>query len=151
VRSTLASREDGIVDALLNVRLLVLAEEDETSTGTTKCLVAVSDRGPVQLANFQKRLLKNSRGGADDIAVLERIILNLSSDETRDVGHVHHEVRTVEVSDLAKTLVVPVSRVSGGTTDQDPGLEEESVLLKGVVVDETGSGVDLVREGLEVD
>lgn len=99
----------------------------------------------------KKRLAKNSRGGADDIAVLERIILNLSSDETRDVGHVHHEVRTVEVSDLAKTLVVPVSRVSGGTTDQDPGLEEESVLLECVVVDETGGGVDLVRKGLEVD
>jgi len=41
VRSTLASREDGIVDTLLNVGLLVLAEEDETSTGTTKSLVAV--------------------------------------------------------------------------------------------------------------
>ena len=67
------------------------------------------------------------------------------------MGHVHHEVRTVEVSDLAKTLVVPVSRVSGGTTDQDPGLEEESVLLECVVVDETGGGVDLVRKGLEVD
>ena len=54
MRSTLASREDGIVDALLNVRLLILAEEDETSTGTTKSLVAVSDRVPVQLANSEK-------------------------------------------------------------------------------------------------
>lgn len=41
VRSTLASREDGIVDTLLNIGLLVLAEEDETSTGTAKSLVAV--------------------------------------------------------------------------------------------------------------
>ena len=59
MRSTLASREDGIVDALLDVRLLVLAEEDETSTGTTKSLVAVSDRDPVQLANSKERVLKN--------------------------------------------------------------------------------------------
>jgi hypothetical protein len=40
VGSTLTSREDGIVDALLNVGLLVLAEEDETSSGTTESLVA---------------------------------------------------------------------------------------------------------------
>lgn len=40
VRSTLASRENRVVDALLDVRLLVLAEEDETSAGTAKGLVA---------------------------------------------------------------------------------------------------------------
>lgn len=77
--------------------------------------------------------------------------MDLGSDKTRDVSHIHHEVRTVDVGNLAKTLVVPITRVSRSTTDQNSGLEEESVLLEGVIVDEAGSGVDLVRKGLEVD
>lgn len=40
--ATLAGREDGVVDALLEILgvLEVLAEEDETSTGATEGLVA---------------------------------------------------------------------------------------------------------------
>ena len=43
VRTTLAGRENGVVDALLEVLcvLEILAEEDETSTGATECLVSV--------------------------------------------------------------------------------------------------------------
>ena len=100
---------------------------------------------------FERGLVEYSRGSADDIAVLERIVLNLSSDETRNVSHVHHEVRTVDVGDLAETLVVPITRVRRSTTDEDPGLEEEGVLLESVVVDQTGGRVDLVRKRLEVD
>lgn len=62
-----------------------------------------------------------------------------------------HEVRAVEVGNLAKTGVVKVPGVGGGTADEDPGLEEESVLLERIVVDQAGGGVDLVGEGLEVD
>lgn len=40
VGTTLAGREDGVVDALLNVRLLVLAEEDETGARAAEGLVA---------------------------------------------------------------------------------------------------------------
>jgi hypothetical protein len=40
VGSTLASGEDGGIDTGLEVSLLVLAEEDETGTGTTEGLVA---------------------------------------------------------------------------------------------------------------
>lgn len=43
VRSSLASGEDGVVDSLLHVGLLVLSEEDETSSGTTKSLVAIGN------------------------------------------------------------------------------------------------------------
>lgn len=115
----------------------------------------------------------NARGGADDIAVLEGVVLNLSGNESRDVGHVHpggqpkddqlgsefklgagqssHEVRAVHVSNLAEAGVVKVPGVGRSTADEDPGLEEEGVLLEGIVVDETGGGVHLVREGLEVD
>lgn len=41
VRTTLASREDGVIDALLHV-VLGLLVENETSAGTTQCLVPVN-------------------------------------------------------------------------------------------------------------
>jgi hypothetical protein len=115
---------------LLDVRLLRLVEEDETGTGTTESLMG---------------------GRADDVAELEGVVLNLSGDETRNVRHVHHEVRLVDVGDLAQASVVEVPRVRGGTANDDPGLEEDGVLLEGVVVDQPGGVVDLVRERLEVD
>lgn len=45
MRATLASGEDSHVDAVLNVlrSLTVLAEENETGTGSTECLVAAQD------------------------------------------------------------------------------------------------------------
>lgn len=46
VRSTLASGEDGIVDALLDIALLVGAVEDETGARTTEGLVAVARKEP---------------------------------------------------------------------------------------------------------
>jgi len=50
VGSSLASGEDGVVDALLNVRLLGLVEEDESSTGSTEGLVAVVSGDTSQLS-----------------------------------------------------------------------------------------------------
>ena len=46
VGTTLASREDSLVDALLEVLSLlgVFPEEDKTSTGTTECLVPVPQK-----------------------------------------------------------------------------------------------------------
>lgn len=44
VRSTLASGEDGGVDSRLEVGLLVLSEKDETSSGTSKGLVAAGNK-----------------------------------------------------------------------------------------------------------
>jgi hypothetical protein len=44
VGSALTSREDGLVDSLFEIGLLVLSEEDETSSGTSKGLVADSGK-----------------------------------------------------------------------------------------------------------
>lgn len=106
VGSTLASREDGLVDSLFNIGLLVLSEEDQTSSGSSERLVS---------------------GRADDITVLERRVLLTGSNETGDVSHVREEVRTVGVGDLSETGVVPVSRVSRSTTDDQSRLVETGV------------------------
>lgn len=130
VGSTLTSREDGLVDTLFQIRLLVLSEEDQTGSRTSQGLVS---------------------GGRDDITILEGRVLLASGDQTRDMGHVAQQVRTVAVGDLSQSLVVPVSRVSGSTTDDQSGLVKTGVGGQLLVVDQTGSRGDSVREGLEVD
>ena len=113
VGSTLQSREDGLIDTMLEVAV-VFAEEDKTSTGTTEGLVG---------------------SGGDDIGILERIsglcvkvercskeervrlvfLLTLtikpayllSSDKTRDVSHIHHHEGTVGISNRTDTGIVP--------------------------------------------
>lgn len=49
VGTTLACREDGIVDALLEIQRLVRVplEEDQTSTGTTESLVSMKRWGSI--------------------------------------------------------------------------------------------------------
>ena len=91
------------------------------------------------------------RGGANYITELEGVVLDLSGDESRDVGHVAEEVGTLPVGDLPEATVVPVTRVSGSSTDEDSGLEELGVGVETLVVDQSGLEIDLVREGLEVD
>lgn len=130
MRSTLASGEDSLVDSLLHVRLLVLSEEDQTSSRASQSLVG---------------------RGADDVTVLERRILFPSGDETGDMGHVAQEVRAVAVGNLSQTLVVPVSGIGGSSTDDHSGLVKAGVGGQLLVVDETCSRSDPVREGLEVD
>ena len=65
--------------------------------------------------------------------------------------HVHHEVASIDVCNLAQTFVVPVSWVGRGTADQQAGFEETSLFLKEIVVNQTGLRVDLIRERLEID
>lgn len=130
VGSTLACGEDGSVDTGLEVLLLVLAEEDETGTRTTEGLVG---------------------GGGDNVTELEGRVLLGSGNETRDVGHVGHQVCTLAVGNLAETLVLPVTGVGGTTANHKSGLEEVGVGSELLVVDDTGLGVDTVWEGLEVD
>lgn len=80
--ATLAGREDGIVDALLEVGLLILAEEDHTGTRTTEGLVAAKEddcQFRYWLMNIAGRSL---RGGADNVAMLEWVVLDLGSDKT---------------------------------------------------------------------
>ena len=132
VRATLAGRENGVVDALLEVLcvLKILAEEDETSTGATEGLVG---------------------GRGDDIAVLEGVSLLPSSDKTADVGNICHEVRAMLVSNLTQSSVIPVPRVRRGTTDDKAGLEDPSLLRQTLVIDQLRRGIKGVWERLEVD
>lgn len=66
VGAALAGGEDGVVDARLEVGLLVLPEEDQAGSGPAERLV---------------------RGGGDHVAVGERVVLGLAGDQARDVGH----------------------------------------------------------------
>lgn len=136
VGASLDGGEDSLVDTalevltLLDLGILVLAEEDQTSTGTTEGLVG---------------------GGGHNVAVLEGRFSLLASNKTGDVGHVSHEVGAVLVSNLTEASIVPLTGVSRGTADDDLGAEKLGVLLESVEIDETGGGIDLVGHGLEVD
>lgn len=136
VGTSLDGGEDSLVDTalevltLLDLGILVLAEEDQSGTGTTEGLVG---------------------GGGDNVAVLEGRFSLLASNKTGNVGHVAHEVGAVLVSNLAEAGIVPLTGVSRGTADEDLGAEELGILLESVEIDETGGDVDLVGHGLEVD
>ena len=119
VRATLAGRENGVVDALLEVLcvLEILAEEDETSTGTTEGLVG---------------------GRGDDIAVLEGVVELLRRDKTTGVGDVGHKEGALTLSDRLQCLVVPVAGVGGGTADDETGLEDLCLRRESRIVDEVG-------------
>jgi hypothetical protein len=112
VGTTLAGRENSIVDTLLEILslLTVLAEEDEAGTRAAEGLV--------------------SRRG-DNVTVLEGIRELAGRDETRSVGDVGHEEGTVLVCDLAEGGIVPITRVRRGTTDDEPGLEDLGLLSEG--------------------
>jgi hypothetical protein len=132
MRATLAGRENGVVDALLEVLcvLEILAEEDETSTGPTEGLVG---------------------GRGDDIAVLEGVVELLRRDETAGVGDVGHEEGALTLGNGLQRLVVPVAGVGGGTADDETRLKELGLVGEVLVVDELGLGGDTVGERLEVD
>lgn len=130
MRTSLTSGEDGLVDPLLDIGLLVLSEKDQTGSGSPQSLV---------------------RGGGHDVTEVKGRAVLPGGDETRDVRHVGHEVRSVGIGDLPQPGIVPVSGVSRGTTDYESGLVQPSVDLELLVVDQPGLGVDTVRERLEVD
>lgn len=130
VWSTLASWEDSGVDTGLDICLLVLSEEDHTSTRTSEGLVG---------------------GSSDDITEFEWRVLFTGSDKTGDVSHITQEISTLTIGDLSKSSVIPISWVCGTTTDQKTWFEEVGVSLKLWVINVTGSRVDSVRERLEVD
>jgi hypothetical protein len=96
VRSTLASGEDGGIDPSLDIGLLVLSEEDETSSGTPQSLVS---------------------GGSDDITELEWRALFTSSNKTRDMSHIRKEVSSLSIGNLSQSSVIPISGVGGSTTN----------------------------------
>ena len=151
VGSTLASREDSIVDTLLEILvvLTILAEEDQASTRATQRLVSMSNcQNGFQQKNGE---VNRSRGGGHDVAVFERIGKLLRSDQTRGVGNISHQVRAVLVSDFAECGIVPVARVCGSTADQETRLENPGLLCKTFVVNQLCRGIEAVGERLKVD
>lgn len=130
--TTLASREDGFINTLLEVGGIrtVLPEEDKTSTRASKGLVS---------------------GGGNDIAVLEGVVQLLSSNEAGCVGNVCHEPGALLVGNFAEFSIIPVAGVSGSTADDETGLEDLRLSSKTSVIDEVGVGCDGIRVGLEVD
>ena len=91
------------------------------------------------------------RGGGHDVAKVEGLRLLLGGDEAADVRHVHHEHRAALVGDLAELGVVPVARVRRAAANQHLRPEVHRLLLELNVVDQTGGGVELVRQRLKED
>ena len=129
VRSSLETGEHRIGDLGLEVAR-VFAVEDHSGTRTTQRLV---------------------RGGRDDVTVLEGVGGLSGGHEARDVRHVHHQEGAVLVGDGAVSRVVPVARVGRASADNKCGLEQTSLCLEGVIVDDAGDGVHAVGKRLEVD
>lgn len=78
--------------------------------------------------------LPHSRSSADYIAKLERVVLHLRGNQTRDVCDVGHQIRSLLVGNLAETTVLPVTWVSRSSADDNSGLEEVGILVETVVV-----------------
>lgn len=124
VGATLACREDRIVDTLLKILSLVavLAEENQTSTRTTKSLVSVYvfrlAKGNAVVEN------EDIRSSGDDITVLEGVGKLPGGDETTCVSDVRHEERSMFVGNGTESSIIPVTRVGRSTTDDQFGLED---------------------------
>merc|ERR1712130_990095 len=142
VGTTLVTWEDREVDgtleiiqglhllALLHLGLAnTLAEEDHGTTRATERLVG---------------------GGRHDVRVWEWGVVDLSGDQARDVGHVHHQVAADLVRNLSHLLVVNRSAVCRSAGDDDLGAVHHGILLELLVVDNASLEVDSVGEGLEV-
>jgi hypothetical protein len=140
VGASLVAGEDGEVDGALEVveGLLAglcvrlahsLAEEDHGTARATERLVG---------------------GGGDDVAVGEGRLVHAGGDETGDVGHVHEEIGTDLVGDLAHAGVVDLAAVGRGSGDEYLGAVHEGILLELVVVDEASLEVHPVGKSLKV-
>mmetsp|Transcript_21723 Transcript_21723/g.40545 ORF Transcript_21723/g.40545 Transcript_21723/m.40545 type:complete len:300 (-) Transcript_21723:60-959(-) len=128
MRTSLKGGEDSLVDSALK-STFVLAEEDHTGTGSTKRLVSSS---------------------GDNIAVFKRRLLLPGGNQTRDVGHVHHQKSSVGIGDLTELFVVPVARVCGSTSNDQGRLEESCITSKLLIIDVSSLGVDTVWKRFKV-
>ena len=131
VWAALTSWENSLVDTLLQVLrvLQILPEENETSPGASKSLVS---------------------RGRDDITVIEWVIKLLSSDQSGRVCHIAHEPGTFAFSYGFEFAVLPVTRVRGGTADDQARLEDFSLFIEFGIIDKVGRGVCCIRQGLEI-
>mmetsp|Transcript_5080 Transcript_5080/g.12116 ORF Transcript_5080/g.12116 Transcript_5080/m.12116 type:complete len:363 (-) Transcript_5080:194-1282(-) len=129
VWSSLKGREDGLVDFSLK-STSVLAEEDHTSTGSTKGLVG---------------------GSGDNVADFKGRSLFASGDQSRNVSHIHHQQGTVGIGNFTEFSVVPVTWVGGSTSNDKSWLEETGMLSQLFVVDQSSFRADTVGKGFKVD
>merc|ERR1712130_591870 len=145
VGTTLVTREDrevnGTLEIIQGLHLLALlhlglantlAEEDHGTTRATERLVG---------------------GGRHDVRVWEWGVVDLSGDQARDVGHVHHQVAANLVRNLFHLLVVNRPAVCRGAGHDDLRPVHHGVLLKLLVVDNAslevgGHSADLLSRSL---
>ena len=107
--TTLVGREDGKIDSLF----VLLLEEDKSRAGATESLVG---------------------GGGYNIAELEGVVHDLGSNKTRNVGHITKKNSLVGVSNSAETSVVPFTRVSGATTNDELGMVKSSIARELLII-----------------
>ncbi len=130
--ASLTSREDSIINTLLEVRgvRVVLLEEDETSARTTESLMS---------------------GSGNDVTVLERAVQLPCSNQARSVSDVGHEKGAFLVRNFAEFCVVPVAGVSRCTTYDEAGFEDLGLASKTRIINEIGVWGDDIGKGLEID
>lgn len=139
VGTALVAGEDGGVDGGLEVVHLLLA----LLVGATDA-AAEEDHGAARAAEGLVA------GGGNDVGVGEGAGEDLSGDETRNMGHIGHEVGVDLIADLAETGVVDQTAVGGGAGNNDLGAVGDGQLLEFVVVDVASLLIETVGEGLKV-
>lgn len=132
VWATLAGRENGVIDALLQIfRVLkVLAEEDQPSPRATKRLVG---------------------GRSNNVTELKGVVKFLRRDQPTRMCDIGHQPRAFALRDFFERTVVPVPWVCGRAADDQAWLKDLGLGVEASVVDEPGAGDSGVGEGLEVD
>ena len=89
-------------------------------------------------------------GRSHDVSILNRILEQTGSDQTGRVSHVDQQDGAYFVRDLAHTLVVPLTRISRSTADDQLGFVLQSLALHIVVIHALGLRIELVTDGFEI-
>lgn len=92
----------------------------------------------------------SSRGGGDNVAVLEGAVEFLGGDQTTGVGDISHEPGAFLGGGLFELSVIPVTGVSRGTANNETGLKDLGLGSETSIVDEVGFRSDCIGKGLEV-
>lgn len=92
-----------------------------------------------------------SRRSCNNIAVVERTVQFLGSNETTCVGNISHQEGPVFICCFAKSFVIDVARIGRGTADNEPGFVDSSLLSESDVVNEVCLRVQPVWKRLEID
>ena len=115
VRSTLKSRENSIGN-LVGKSSFIPSEEDHTSAGAAERLVC---------------------GGSDNVTEWEWRGSDSSSDETRDMSHIHHEESSIFISNFSEFGIVPFAGVGGSSADDERRLKQCGLSSQSIIVDKT--------------